>query len=394
MIFDWSPLISQGVDFIPVEGNRNYSFARVKVNGGTHTIISEGCGVIATAYGYGLMESYAYSGGASFNKINTNPIPEGGCLNDTIFFDPGLSTQRFNFFWDLGDGTTSTEATFQKIYNKLGRHPVQLILEDKCLETIDTLNRDLQVSLRQAVNVLPEIKICEKQALSLSATDLEGARYEWDGPAFFTSEEQFPVINQAETENAGQYRVIGVISGCATFPAITDVDIIPLPVPDLGMDTSICFQDYPFGLNINPGQFPVYRWDDGTIDQKMAIFQQGVYTVEVENDIGCIGRDSIEIKELCITKVYAPNAFSPNHDGINDTFRLYGRQIDKIHLQIFDRWGTKLFEAFDNKTGWNGRYNGKWMDNGAYVWIASIDGIDENGDPIMEIISGSVQLIR
>ena len=76
--------------FQQVGSNDDYSYAQIKVNTGAHTITSQGCGVIATAYGYGEVESYAYSGGASFSPINSDPIPDGGCLNDTVFFDTGI----------------------------------------------------------------------------------------------------------------------------------------------------------------------------------------------------------------------------------------------------------------------------------------------------------------
>lgn len=392
--FDGTPLVSQGVDFFPVAGNPDYSFARVFVNAGAHTIISEGCGVIATAYGYGNVESYAYSGGASFSKINANPIPEGGCLNDTIFFNTGLSPVRYNFTWDLGDGTTSTEARFQKFYGQLGSYPVQLVLEDECLETIDTLIRELQVTLRQAVDALPEIQICEEETLSLSATDLDGARYLWRGPNGFLSEEQFPNITEATFLNAGSYGVVGNVSGCATFPAFTMVEVLALPQPNLINDTLICFRDYPLGFTLNAGSFPLYRWNDGSLGEELTVFQRGIYTIEVEDDFGCIGEDMVEIKEQCPTQVFAPNAFSPNQDGINDTFKLLGTDVESLHLQIFDRWGSLIFETFDKDKAWNGRYKGEWMGTGTYVWTALIGGFDENGDPTEERISGTVQLVK
>jgi len=70
----------------PIESSPDgeYSYARVQVTTGSHTVSSAGCGVIVTAYGYGEIESYAYGGGAAFRNINVNPIAEGGCLNDTV----------------------------------------------------------------------------------------------------------------------------------------------------------------------------------------------------------------------------------------------------------------------------------------------------------------------
>ncbi|MGE5425013.1 MAG: gliding motility-associated C-terminal domain-containing protein, partial [Syntrophothermus sp.] len=70
------------------------------------------------------------------------------------------------------------------------------------------------------------------------------------------------------------------------------------------------------------------------------------------------------------------NAFSPNDDGINDIFRitgLPGGNITKFSLQIFDRWGRRLFFTNDPLEGWNGKCNGEACPGGVYAWIITYD---------------------
>ena len=81
--FDGQPMSSQGVNW---ETIGDFAFTSLRVGNGAHTLYSQGCGVTASAYGYGEYESYAYSGGASFTEINANPIPEGGCFEIPISF--------------------------------------------------------------------------------------------------------------------------------------------------------------------------------------------------------------------------------------------------------------------------------------------------------------------
>ncbi|MEL7122666.1 MAG: gliding motility-associated C-terminal domain-containing protein, partial [Bacteroidota bacterium] len=393
VLFDGSPLIGQGVNFFPIEANPDFSFARVRVETGAHTIISEGCGVIATAYGYGDVESYAYSGGASFSPINANPIPEGGCLNDTIFFDTGLSPVRYNFQWDLGDGTTTNEAKFSHFYDALGSYPVSLILEDECLGTIDTLYRDLSVTLRQAVSPLPDTALCEDGTILLGATDLAGARYEWKGPNDYIEEIQFPVLNGVKPNQTGQYEVIGIISGCATFPAFMEVEVVAKPRPNLGLDTAYCVKDQLTPLDLSPGNFTTYAWQDRSTSENYLVEQEGIYIVEVTNDFGCVNTDSLVVTQICPTKVYVPNAFSPNRDGVNDRFEIYGNDIEAIQLYIYDRWGGLLFETKE-LSGWNGRANGEWAPGGIYTWVLIVDGIDEEGLPQQQKLSGTVMLLK
>ncbi len=393
VLFDGQTFAEQNVDVFPVQGNNDFSFARVRVSRGSHTIIAEGCGVIATAYGYGDVESYAYSGGASFSKINANPIPEGGCLNDTIFFNTGLSPLRYSVSWDLGDGTRTTESKFGHIYNQLGDYEVQLIISDDCLMTIDTFYRDLKVTLRKAVEAEPDVQVCEGEAVQLGATDLAGARYEWKGPAGFFSGEQFPLIRNADPGQSGRYEVVGIISGCATFPEFLDVHINPTPQPELGPDTIICIKNSDLEYVLEPGNFSRFEWSTGQLSASIVVREEGMINVKVYDELGCAGTDEVMITEQCPTKIYIPNAFSPNYDGTNDTFTVLGTDIAGLHLQIFDRWGTLMFESTDF-TPWDGRYRGKWVGPGVYVWVAVIDGFDENAQPFTERRSGSVTLMK
>ena len=226
--------------FQSIAGNTDYVYASLNVSTGTHTITSSGCGVIATAYGYGEFESYAYSAGASFLPLNASPIPEGGCLNDTIFFSTGLPEDRVAVQWDFGDGTTSNDFEPTHIYTALGSYPVEVIIEDFCLNTIDTINQDLRVTLRQSLEAFNDTTVCENDPVQLGATDLAGARFEWQGPMDYFSEEQFPMIDDSDPAMTGSYVVVGIISGCATFPKEQFVEVRPLPNPALGMDTVIC----------------------------------------------------------------------------------------------------------------------------------------------------------
>lgn len=378
--------------FGTVGQNNEFTFARIPVNSGAHTILSEACGIIATAYGYGTVESYAYSGGASFKNINANPIPEGGCLNDTIYFDTNLSPARYTFSWDLGDGNNSTEAAFSHFYPNLGYYPVELIIFDECLETYDTLNRDLLISLRQAVEASGDTTICEGESFNLSATDITSARFEWTGPNNYFSEAQFPTVWNAKPEMSGEYAVIGIVSGCATFPSYANVEVIPTPSPSLGNDTIFCVEnDF---VTLNPGDYSNYLWQDNSSGPNYTVQSEGTFWVEVADEYGCVGSDTVNLKEICPTKIYVPNAFSPNFDGTNDYFGVFGFYIITMKLTVFDRWGGVLFESANPEEHWDGTVKGEPAANGVYVWQLQVEGYEEDGTIFSEVQSGSVTLLR
>ncbi|MBL0339536.1 MAG: gliding motility-associated C-terminal domain-containing protein [Bacteroidetes bacterium] len=57
--------------------------------------------------------------------------------------------------------------------------------------------------------------------------------------------------------------------------------------------------------------------------------------------------------------IYIPNSFTPNGDGMNDSFGAYGEAIKEFRMQIFNRWGQMIFEANNVEYRWDGTYNGE-----------------------------------
>ena len=369
-----------------------FTYLTANVNTGAHNLISLGCGVIASAYGYGPIESYAYGGGASFSRVNSNPIPEGGCLNDTVFFDSGLNPFQHDFLWDLGDGTFSTQSSFQHFYDELGIYPVTLIYHNKCLNFRDTLYRDLEISLRQAVASLPDTLVCEGSEVFLGATDVDRARYEWTGPNDYFSDEQFPVIESIPAVGNGVYEVIGIVSGCATFPSLTSVEVIPTPVPVFTSDTFFCHRDA--GVTFEVGDFVTYLWPDGSANSTFTTDIEGTYWVQVTDEFDCVGIDSITILDRCPTMIYVPNVFSPNGDGINDRLVIYGNDINDPVFSIFDRWGNLIFTSTDLLDTWGGETGSADALPGVYTWRLDYSGIAPNREIRNYRQFGTVTLVR
>ena len=390
--FDGNNLVASGQVFTKVGTGGEFSFIVLDVSTGAHTIISEGCGVIANAYGYGFIESYAYSGGASFSSINRNPLPEGGCLNDTVFFDAQLDPDRYSFFWDLGD-EIRTEPKFTKIYDALGSFPASVIVTDECLNEADTFYSDMLISIQQSVTAGDDVQICENESFELTVSDLTGATYEWVGPNDYFSEDQFPIIPRGKPAMNGVYSVVGIVSGCATAPDSATVEIINLPEPDLGNDTTICLKD-DIDLILAPGDFVSYLWQDNSTSSTYFLSQPEIVHVQVFDDFGCVGVDSILIKEQCPTVIFLPNVFTPNNDNRNDAFGVLGNDIITMQLIIYDRWGGLIFESSNQIDQWNGDTNGGPANEGVYVWKLTFTGFGDDGITFMDSRTGSVTLLR
>lgn len=100
----------------------------------------------------------------------------------------------------------------------------------------------------------------------------------------------------------------------------------------------------------------------------------GVYVVQLiaTNNHGCVDSAQSNVVIEQIVSFYAPNAFTPNGNGNNDEFRVYGDGVDKSHftMSIYNRWGELIFKTNDYNTGWNGgRGNSSTVvEEGVYVW--------------------------
>jgi gliding motility-associated-like protein len=115
-----------------------------------------------------------------------------------------------------------------------------------------------------------------------------------------------------------------------------------------------------------------------------------VYTVTATDELGCSDVDSISINVVPNHSVYIPNVFTPNDDGQNDNFLIYGQSISTINLYIFDRWGATVYQTQDVLTGWDGSYKNNPANSGVYVYVVEVVFMDGFNDRF----TGNVSLIR
>ncbi|MDX1942549.1 MAG: gliding motility-associated C-terminal domain-containing protein [Saprospiraceae bacterium] len=100
----------------------------------------------------------------------------------------------------------------------------------------------------------------------------------------------------------------------------------------------------------------------------------GYYEIPLQSVAGC---DSLVYLDLQLYKVFFPNVFSPNGDGQNDYFTIFGgtELLLVKDLRIFDRWGNIIFYKKDllpNDASWGGQSNGKPAPTGLYIYVAQL----------------------
>jgi gliding motility-associated-like protein len=121
--------------------------------------------------------------------------------------------------------------------------------------------------------------------------------------------------------------------------------------------------------------------------------QTFTYVINVTDTSGCRASDSVTIFVKKNYNLYVPNAFSPNGDGINDYFEIYGNKSSwkYVGVMIFNRWGEKVFESNDIDFKWDGRFKNSLQEPNVYVYVLTVTFID--GYTIRNQ-KGSLTLIR
>jgi gliding motility-associated-like protein len=210
---------------------------------------------------------------------------------------------------------------------------------------------------------------------------------------------------------AGIYTIdVTVISelGCmttATYPGIANV--IANPVADFTMsanpttffETVVKMQDKSSPSVVS------WSWISNGSDPNTSTYQnptfhfpEGIvatYTIQlaVETPEGCV--DTVE-RILTVNSdiiFYAPNAFTPDGDEFNQTWKFFVSGIDEydFELMIFDRWGEVIWETHDVNSSWDGTYNGMPVKEGTYTWVARVKDLYWDN---LKVFNGAINLMK
>ena len=90
------------------------------------------------------------------------------------------------------------------------------------------------------------------------------------------------------------------------------------------------------------------------------------------------------------SSLFVPNAFTPNRDQTNNKFVIIGTFIKKFEINIYNRYGEKLFTSNDLENSWDGMYKSETAEEGAYLYVINAQGMDYK----YHNYSGTVTLLR
>lgn len=145
-------------------------------------------------------------------------------------------------------------------------------------------------------------------------------------------------------------------------------------------------------VSINGGPYIVpTSGSTGTVHVIVAL--QPVQTITIS--VIALGVNSCQNSEAqktattLVDEIFIPNTFTPNGDGKNEEFKVYGNVIERMAMKVFNQWGQLIYETTDVSAGWNGRHKGKLQPMGVYFYAIRL--LLKDGSEVTR--KGSVNLL-
>jgi gliding motility-associated-like protein len=310
---------------------------------------------------------------------------EKASFTETLDADPGAAYA--GYVWN--NGATDRQLTV----NTAGNYSVTVISPNGC----KTIASKLITEIPEAdLDYTADSVLCDGTSIKLNAFSDYYDYYFWlyitnvAGLPNDTVNNRMPNASGSGTypdtldpeviiNKGGTYQIIArmsIIPGCETshvFQVREDKE----PKINFGIrgaDTSLCIGET---LKLSPNfigsttKNMIYEWQDATGDSIYVAKFTGNYSLSLTNDCGTDIKDIYVRFEDC-SNLWIPNSFTPNGDGDNETWGIQSLEgWLEYHLQIFDEWGSLIWESNIPEVQWDGTnmYNGFIQPDGAYIYV-------------------------
>jgi len=325
---------------------------------------------------------------ANFNVLNPGDL----CSNREVLFinqskvDFGSIT-KIEMFYDYGNNPTVVETDNNPTPDKLYRHtypqfhtPAKMNYQVRMLAYSGgtcVSEKDVTITLlatpQLTFNVPPTICL-SAGTLQLSATENSGISgsggYSGKG---VSSTGLFDPAAAGVGTNTITY-VYTATNACADTVS-GNVTVYPVPTVNAGADATVLEGGNTTLTATATGDSLIYAWVPTTglsnaaiLDPVVTPFMDMVYTLTATNKLGCSASSSVKVKVLKAPDV--PNGFTPNGDGVNDTWNIkYLDTYPDCTVEVFNRYGLKVYSSIGYPTPWDGTFNGAPLAPAVYYYI-------------------------
>jgi len=326
-----------------------------------------------------------------FTIIEPQELTIAGLITDAIDCDNPASgsidlqisggNPPYTFQWSNNETTEDISGLLANNYSVIVTDSKGCTAEK---EFVINRQEDLEISLETSLYAICETReVYQKNIVSVSG-GVAPYVIEWSNGIVSGNNNE---IMDTKTEGSYQVTVTDAL-GCSES-IVFDVTTPNIGFPDFSYDSfylstygSLAVNDLITFTNLSTEEYFNVFWDfgDGNSSEEInpthTYTKRGVYevTLTVEFILGCSYSISKTIYIGDSYEIVIPNAFTPNNDGYNDTFRAVYYGFKYIKMQIFDTWGNLIYSEESNTNeliGWSGRVGNKDGENGNYFYQIS-----------------------
>jgi len=316
---------------------------------------------------------------------------------------PNGGVGNYTYAWTVADSThyNVTDSTDAHLFNLIGGvYTVVITDSSNCnISETYTIIQPTQISL--SADIIDNV--CYNGYAGSIDLTVDGGTPAYSGYTYVWTEQNDSIVNNydslfsatsedIENLHAGTFNVIVSDLNNCTASATYKVN-----QPFQGMEiTAEVFDvsckdqhDGAIDLSVEYGTAPyTYNWSNNETTEDLENLDGGEYIITVTDIYKCMITDTFIVKVTNIDCIHIYNVFSPNGDGVNDTW-----DIDNIFLypdveiNVFNQWGNKVFESTGYTEAWDGTYNGNPLPAATYYYTLDL----KNGD---KAYSGSITILK
>jgi gliding motility-associated-like protein len=306
----------------------------------------------------------------------------GSCTGDTLSLN---ANDGVLFSWTGPMNFSSTEQSPfipAAVAGNSGTYYVKVTSAKGCTSIDSTI---VQLTSKPSVNAGANAEICEGTSIQLNSTGSNNiTSYAWTPPEGVSDPNiPNPIVSPKETT---LYILTVANNECKVSDSVL-ITVDKLPTANAGPD-KVIIKGQSVTLNGAAGGTDVnYIWTPNTnitgsesLTPVVNPTANQMYALNVFSNKGCgFAIDSLLVKVY--QQLYIPNAFTPNSDGINDTWFIETLQAyPGAEVKVFNRYGQMVFDNHGKDIWWDGKFKGVQLTSGAYVYIINL----KNNTPVIK----------